>query len=109
MKKILGILLIWEMLAAEGEPPDLLTVFTPPFLSGSVPERIVWSPNDSLIAFLWNDQGGEFQNLWVANPQTGQSERLTNFSPEDCWMDASPRIGSVGWLTKPQSVLRIPG
>jgi hypothetical protein len=76
---------------------DWLTVFSQPYLSGSVAEQIIWSPNDSLIAFLWNDQGGEFRNLWIANPQTGQTERLTNFNPET--NSIAPAIGTVGWLT----------
>jgi len=97
MKKVIGILLTYSLLAIAGEPLDWLTVFSQPYLSGSVVEQIVWSPNDSLIAFLWNDQGGEFRNLWIANPQTGQTERLTNFNPET--NSIAPTIGTVGWLT----------
>ncbi|MFA6742776.1 MAG: hypothetical protein WCS36_01080, partial [Candidatus Neomarinimicrobiota bacterium] len=68
MKTVLRIMLTCGMLAGVAEPSDLATVFSQPYLSGSTPNRVVWSPNDSLIAFLWNDQGGEFQNLWVVNP-----------------------------------------
>ncbi|MDD5061070.1 MAG: DPP IV N-terminal domain-containing protein [Candidatus Marinimicrobia bacterium] len=97
MKTVLRIMLTCGMLAGVAEPSDLATVFSQPYLSGSTPNRVVWSPNDSLIAFLWNDQGGEFQNLWVVNPQTGQVERLTNFNPE---MSADVlSIGTLGWLT----------
>lgn len=97
MKKVLGLLLICGTIISAGEPLDLLTVFSPPYLSGSKPEQMVWSPNDSLVAYLWNDLGGEFRNLWIANPQTGQTERLTNFNPE--MNTGMPEIGSVGWLT----------
>ena len=71
MKKLITIIFTVIVLATSAKPQDLLTVFTEPYLSGSVADNVTWSPNDSLIAFLWNDQGGEFRNLWIANPQTG--------------------------------------
>jgi len=96
MKKIITIILNCIVLAIAAEPLDLLTVFTEPYQLGSVPSEVAWSPNDSLIAFLWNDQGGEFRNLWVANPQTGWKEQLTNFKP--AINVGMPTIGALGWL-----------
>ena len=96
MQKIISFILTCTVLAVAAEPLDLLTVFTEPYLAGSVPKNVTWSPNDSLIAFLWNDQGGEFRNLWIANPQTGAKEQLTDFNPTtDVNM---PSIGALGWL-----------
>jgi len=97
MKKIIGIILTFGVLASAAESFDLLTVFSEPYLSGSVPQQVSWSPNDSLIAFLWDNRGGEFRNLWVTNPQTGQIEQLTNFNPE--MSPDVPAIGTLGWLT----------
>lgn len=97
MKRILAIMLTCGMLAAAGEPLDLQAIFSQPYMTGATPTGIAWSPNDSLIAFLWNEQGAEFRNLYVANPQTGQIEQITNFNPEINMN--TPAIGSVSWLT----------
>jgi len=89
--------MICGTIATAADPPDLQMLFSPPYQSGADPQQMIWSPNDSLIAFLWNDQGEEFRNLWVANPLTGQLERLTSFNPE-LNLDF-PAIGTVAWLT----------
>lgn len=51
-----------------------------PKLDGTVPTRPVWSPDSQNVAFLWNDHGMPFRDLWLASP--AGLTRLTHFAPD---------------------------
>lgn len=84
MKKILTVsFVVWACLLAT-EPPleqiDLNFIFRQPYLYGTMPQSVAWSPNDSMLAFLWNDQGNAILDLWFADLSNNKIERLTNFA-----------------------------
>lgn len=47
-----------------------------PSLSGTPPLSPVWSPDSTAVAFLWNDQGMPFRDVWTFSPKEGL-KRLT--------------------------------
>lgn len=52
-------------------------------LVGTTPEGFAWSPDGSVVAFLWNDEGYPFRDVWTYNAATGERTRLTNLgAPE---------------------------
>jgi dipeptidyl-peptidase-4 len=52
-------------------------LYSLPWLIGTAAERPVWSPDSRRVAFLWNDDGGNFHDVWVADAASGVRQRVT--------------------------------
>jgi len=46
----------------------LAELFTQPPVYGVSPSMPLWSPSAPLLAFLWNQDGGLLQDIWVSSP-----------------------------------------
>src|SRR6185436_1853865 len=62
-----------------------------PNLAGTLPVNPVWSPDSGRIAFLWNDKGYPFRDVWVAT-KDGKLQRVTDMAaaypePEPAGLD----------------------
>ena len=71
-------------------PSKQLTIerlYSLPWLIGTKPESPHWSPNSQRVAFLWNDEGTNFYDVWLADRTAGKLVRVTSMprtaSPED--------------------------
>jgi dipeptidyl-peptidase-4 len=53
-----------------------------PSLIGTAPTAPAWSPDSTRVAFLWNDQGMPFRDVWVADAATATPARLTRFADD---------------------------
>lgn len=51
-----------------------------PSLSGTAPVSPTWSPDSTRLAFLWNDQGWPFRDVWVVDATGREPKRLTDLS-----------------------------
>ena len=68
-------------LAAQSAPAPHLTLdrlYSLPSIIGTKPESPAWSPDSKRLAFLWNDAGMPFLDLWVADIPNGKPTRLTS-------------------------------
>ncbi len=57
-----------------------------PRLTGTAPSRPAWSPDSSRVAFLWNDEGYPFRDVWTVSAAGGDPTRITNLkrvAPEE--------------------------
>ncbi|QHL91622.1 prolyl oligopeptidase family serine peptidase [Sphingomonas changnyeongensis] len=57
--------------------PSVQRLATLPMLTGTTPSAPRWSPDEKKIAFLWNDGGWPFRDVWVADAAGGAPRRLT--------------------------------
>jgi dipeptidyl-peptidase-4 len=48
-----------------------------PRLSGTAPQRVAWSPDGRRVAFLWNDVGMPFLDVWTADTDEARPRRVT--------------------------------
>ena len=48
-----------------------------PWIIGTSPENPQWSPDSRSLAFLWNDEGTPFRDVWMTDVATGKPIRLT--------------------------------
>lgn len=62
--------------------PSVERIVTLPNLVGTAPSSPVWSPDGRRVAFLWNDHGMPFRDLWVASVDGGDPVRLTHLAPD---------------------------
>ena len=51
-----------------------------PFIFGTSPKIVKWASNGTRIAFLWNDSGERFFDLWMASIPDGKLARLTDMT-----------------------------
>ena len=62
-------------------------LYSLPWLIGTKPEDPKWSPDSQHLAFLWNDDGTNFYDVWLADRTTGKPTRITSmprpFNPPD--------------------------
>ena len=49
-----------------------------PNLAGTVPTDPVWSSDSRRLAFLWNDKGNPFLDVWIADAEGGAPRRVTS-------------------------------
>jgi dipeptidyl-peptidase 4 len=69
-----------------------------PNLAGTVPINPVWSPDSAHLAFLWNDKGYPFRDVWVAATD-GKLQRVTDMAaafpePEPAGLDKDAALAA---------------
>jgi len=69
------------LVAGQPAPPPLTIerLAGLPSLIGTPPSEPVWSPDSARVAFLWNDRGMPFRDVWVVDAAAGPPRRLTRF------------------------------
>ena len=70
------IALVPALLPADGLPIEKL--FARPFVWGTSPSQHVWSRKGHTLAFLWNEQGHRFLDLYAYHPDSRRRVRLTS-------------------------------
>lgn len=97
MKKFGIILLCLNLLTAAeaGLTPE--TILSHPRAWRAAPRQLCWSPDDSLLAFLWNETGGAFQDIYLAAPASGTVRQVTHFVEEE-QSSAPQQIQYLQWL-----------
>jgi len=54
-----------SLLAAEETAPSLDRLYSLPRIIGTTPVSPAWSPDGRKLAFLWNDAGYDFRDVYV--------------------------------------------
>jgi dipeptidyl-peptidase-4 len=62
-----------------------------PRLTGTAPSDPVWSSDGKWVAFLWNDAGMPFRDLWIVAADGSGLRRLTELSEASAVPDYGPR------------------
>jgi len=73
MKRLYAFVLlaVFTSLLTASEPLSLERLFSYPNIYGTEPSSAEWSPDGACLAFLWNDQGQRFKDLYVTEPAPG--------------------------------------
>lgn len=65
-------------LAAQGTPRlDIDSLYSLPSLIGTAPRGMAWSSDSKAIAFLWNDEGTNFLDVWTTDAAGSPPVRVT--------------------------------
>jgi len=62
---------------------DLERLYSLPRVIGTTPTGTAWSPDSRQVAFLWNDAGTNFRDVWTASVDDPTPVRLTAFPQPD--------------------------
>lgn len=60
------------------EHVTLEDLFQYPYIYGNAPRGMEWSPDSKKVAFLWNEKGERFRDLYVVSAPDGDPVRLTD-------------------------------
>jgi dipeptidyl-peptidase-4 len=55
-------------------------IYSHPFIYGTRPSAITWSPNSIKFAFLWNEKGERFRDIYLVNLVDSRLIRLTDMN-----------------------------
>lgn len=76
---------------------SLEMLYAEPSIIGTTPEGTVWSADGTRLAFLWNDAGKSFRDIWVHDVAANAKHRLTRLGDEKQGQ-AGPGITQAAWL-----------
>lgn len=60
------------------EPLTIDALYSLPRIIGTAPSAYSWSADSTRVAFLWNNEGGNLRDLWMARVDGGEPLRLTS-------------------------------
>ena len=75
---------------------SLEMLYAEPSIIGTTPEGMAWSADGRRLAFLWNDAGRSFRDIWVYDVAAGAKRRLTWLG--DVPGRAGPGVTQAAWL-----------
>src|SRR5262245_54120901 len=75
-----AILAVLSAAAVAQERLSVARITSYPTLSGTPPFRPIWSPDGKRLAFLWNDQGQAFRDIWLVDAQGTAPRKLTDMA-----------------------------
>jgi len=78
--RALGLALLLLPLSLSAQRTGALSIdslYAQPSLIGSAPRGMVWSADGTRLAFLWNDRGTNFADVWVVERNAGLPVRMT--------------------------------
>jgi dipeptidyl-peptidase 4 len=78
----LVVLILLSPLAMAAAPSNERIVSLPS-LTGTAPSSLTWSPDSERVAFLWNDEGMPFRDVWVVDAEGSHLKRLTRLAPKN--------------------------
>jgi len=87
-------------------PPAKLTLerlYSLPWVTGTRPESPVWSPDSRRVAFLWNDAGGNFDDVWITDVETAKATRVTTMPQPEFPADAGTDIAKLQQVERAES------
>lgn len=61
------------------DAPAVERAMSLPLLGGTPPAQPAWSPDSKRLAFLWNDEGRAFRDIWVTDAGGSRPKRITTF------------------------------
>ncbi len=96
-------------LKAQSNDMSLDELYAWPNMIGTTPRNPAWSADGQKIAFLWNDEGYHFRDVWVYDTATGEKSRLTNLDPNHQQSELHQGVGGVEWLSATSLVYSLNG
>ena len=82
-------------------------LYSLPRLIGTAPSGFAWSGDGRHLAFLWNDEGRNFRDVWVVDTEEAdlEPERLTRMPQAAEPSERAPGVTSVTWHPTDSNIL----
>ena len=80
----LAVAVLLAPVAASSQPSlSVERVASLPSLIGTAPSAVTWSPDSARVAFLWNDSGWPYRDVWIVNADGTGLRRVTDLQRVD--------------------------
>ena len=96
--------------AAPAQPPagtaTRLTIerlYSLPWVAGTRPESTQWSPDSRRVAFLWNDEGTNFYDVWLTDVATATPVRVTSMPRPASPVSPGTDVGSLEQVARAET------
>jgi dipeptidyl-peptidase-4 len=83
---------------SKDDPLTLNKLYDLPSIIGTTPKGAAWSDDNSHIAFLWNNKGREFRDVWLYSLNKEQKYQVTNLDPKESSAEVDKGVEQVVWL-----------
>jgi len=93
-----GAIPLYNGAVAAPDPYGVDTLYAIPSLIGTEPRGVVWSASGGEIAFLWNNRGETFRNIWIYDPSSSSKRQLTRIAADTDAALEHEGIGEVSWF-----------
>ena len=87
-------------------PAKKLTIerlYSLPWLIGTKPQDPQWSPDSRQLAFLWNDEGTNFYDVWITGVTTPKPVRITSMPRPDSPTDPGTDIAKLEQVARAET------
>lgn len=84
---------------ADAEGMSLDRFYSLPHVTGTAPEAPVWSPDGRRAAFLWNDAGYPFLDVWIYDIENGERRQLTDLGGAQAKSENARGVAEVQWMS----------
>lgn len=101
---LLALVIVASCTAPGSEAPntnDALSIdalYGIPSLIGTEPGGVAWSSDGEQLAFLWNDNGGTFRDVWLYDKVSGEKRQLTRHASSVDAAQEHKGIAEVRWF-----------
>ncbi|MBT4519834.1 MAG: prolyl oligopeptidase family serine peptidase [Halieaceae bacterium] len=83
---------------AANEAFSIDTLYGVPSIIGTEPGGAAWSRDGQKLAFLWNDKGGTFRDIWLYDKASGEKRQLTRLASRVDVAQEHKGIAEVHWF-----------
>ncbi len=74
-----------------------------PWVIGSAPKSPQWSPDSRRVAFLWNDEGTNFYDVWLTDAATPKPTRVTSMPRPESPVDPGKDVVKLEQVAKAET------
>ena len=75
---------------------DIDRLYRLPWVIGTAPKDFVWSTDSQRLAFLWNDEGNNFYDVWVASTDDAKPVRVTRMARPEAPANPGTDVSEAG-------------
>jgi dipeptidyl-peptidase-4 len=104
MKRVVVLLLVASVSqAAATELFSIDRLYSLPRIIGTEPKGFAWSRDSEHLAFLWNNEGTNFYDVWTTDVHSAKPVRISTMTRTSSETDAG--VSAVAWYPDNQSLL----
>ena len=94
---LLPCLLPHSALSADGAEFTINRFYSLPHLPGTAPAAPAWRGDGNVVAFLWNDEGYDFRDIWTYDLESLELQRLTALAGPSRTAEGARGVTEFAW------------